>query len=514
MRFVLLLLGACIFYSWRLYNQSLILYDSTLSSAPAPATTTKALYTHSSPDLDSVIPGESPDKLFHVIHITDLHVSRFHQQGGLVHLVYFLKRILPLIRPSFVVITGDLTDAKDESQVHGVQFKEEWEAYQSALKEAGVLDIPNYWRDLRGNHDCFSVPSWFHTDNYFRNYSGISSAAASAVDQKVTGGSAAGVNVTGGSWEIIDEYDFGRYKWIGLDGCPSQGTSRHYNFFASIDSEKMSLLGNYLADSPQMNHTFLLMHYPTATSKFGMVMDKSWSFSDLLYHFPVSLQLCGHLHRLAWGLGEKLEVYHERESFLELELADLKLTQQYRIITVDHDLVNVKNLRFNLPGILPKDAFSTNSSLKKEDRWWDKPEPPVVMITNPKHHRYLLPEREPWWRIQRSSHIRVLIFLPPAMSIAEVKTRVLIDGQVGPPLKYTGNDKLPLWTCTWSGQANRVIVQVLDPNDEQRVLSSDESIVSSKRGAVGEGPGGWIMSINMELLVTNHFILPQFNPIS
>jgi len=84
------------------------------------------------------------------------------------HLEFFIQHTLPRIRPSFVVATGDLTDAKDELQLAGQQYEEEWVAYRNILA-AHQLDTKNngkYWLDLRGNHDCFSVPtkdeSFFH----------------------------------------------------------------------------------------------------------------------------------------------------------------------------------------------------------------------------------------------------------------------------------------------------------------------------------------------------------------
>jgi hypothetical protein len=54
-----------------------------------------------------------------------------------------------------VIASGDLTDAKDERFGSG-QYMEEWEAYQSALKDADIFSKTT-WMDIRGNHDNFNV---------------------------------------------------------------------------------------------------------------------------------------------------------------------------------------------------------------------------------------------------------------------------------------------------------------------------------------------------------------------
>jgi predicted MPP superfamily phosphohydrolase len=66
--------------------------------------------------------------------VTDLHVSRYHTVGGIAHLMHFLQTTLPLISPSIVVATGDLTDAKTEHVKAGVQFEDEWQTYRRLLK--------------------------------------------------------------------------------------------------------------------------------------------------------------------------------------------------------------------------------------------------------------------------------------------------------------------------------------------------------------------------------------------
>jgi hypothetical protein len=72
-----------------------------------------------------------------------------------------------LASPEFVVVTGDLTDAKDARRITSSQHLAEWKVYEKALSEASVSDG---WYDLRGNHDCFDVPGWYDTANMYKDY--------------------------------------------------------------------------------------------------------------------------------------------------------------------------------------------------------------------------------------------------------------------------------------------------------------------------------------------------------
>jgi predicted MPP superfamily phosphohydrolase len=109
------------------------------------------------------IPSDQLNNIFHFAHISDVHVSRYpgksNNHGGVRNLKKFLEYI-SILKPKFILVTGDLTDAKDEWKVSSRQFYEEWSLYYSTLKEAGITEKKNFWLDQRGNHDCFNV---FHS---------------------------------------------------------------------------------------------------------------------------------------------------------------------------------------------------------------------------------------------------------------------------------------------------------------------------------------------------------------
>jgi len=56
--------------------------------------------------------------------------------------------------------------AKDERKVRSQQYEDEWATYTSIVARTNVS-----WHDLRGNHDCFNVPSLESNVGFFATYS-------------------------------------------------------------------------------------------------------------------------------------------------------------------------------------------------------------------------------------------------------------------------------------------------------------------------------------------------------
>jgi hypothetical protein len=72
------------------------------------------------------------------------------------HVLIGKERSLPRIKPTFVVVTGDLVDAKALDFTSSAQEEREWITYKSLLAKhlkANNLDGPGQWLDMRGNHD-------------------------------------------------------------------------------------------------------------------------------------------------------------------------------------------------------------------------------------------------------------------------------------------------------------------------------------------------------------------------
>lgn len=104
---------------------------------------------------------------------------------------------MTLNSPEFVVVTGDLTDAKDAKAIKTGQYKEEWEMYKEAVRQ-GSLGIP--WYDMKGNHDSFNLASHNASTNLYRDYG----KSAKLLENE-------GIY----SWDIVKP--FGKYRFVVAD---------------------------------------------------------------------------------------------------------------------------------------------------------------------------------------------------------------------------------------------------------------------------------------------------------
>ena len=162
-------------------------------------------------------PGGKLDRIFWFVQLSDLHLSVATDPGRsrAADLRRFCEVTLEILSPAFVLVTGDLTDAKLPDLIQSQQFVEEWEMYGRVLRETRVLERFR-WLDLRGNHDTFDVHSLEHDSNLYRHH--------------------------GREWRhhSTESYvyrhttPFGNYSFIGLDACPNPGPRRPFNFFGII----------------------------------------------------------------------------------------------------------------------------------------------------------------------------------------------------------------------------------------------------------------------------------------
>ena len=73
------------------------------------------------------------DHLFWFVQLSDIHISKFYDPGRGKDLASFCRDWLPVIRPKVVLVTGDLTDAKDVDFIGSEQYIEEWKEYYAAI---------------------------------------------------------------------------------------------------------------------------------------------------------------------------------------------------------------------------------------------------------------------------------------------------------------------------------------------------------------------------------------------
>ncbi|KAF1796840.1 Metallo-dependent phosphatase-like protein [Mucor lusitanicus] len=481
----------CCLRAFQLYFSSTQELRSVEGHSWLPTSTKKLNFTRDSNTIDrlkndSVVLGTASDNMFYFVHATDLHLSRFRPKGHTYHFLHFIQSILPVVKPEFVVVTGDLTDAKDKKRITSQQYIDEWDVYQTAIKEKVTVD----WYDMRGNHDCFDLPSWQSRVNYYRTHG----HSAGLIEQ--------GKGVY--SWQV--NQPTGNYQFVAIDACPKRGPSRPLNFFGYLTSKTMDQLEHALIAKPY-NHTFVFSHYPTSTMVFG-VSKKGRTFRDLASHY--SIYFCGHLHKLIAGLGDVLKSYDPVTKSLELELGDLKEHGLYRIVAVDHDLISFVDVQLPLDQIPKKGPVNAQGLVQPMQDgniiWPHQVEPaPAILVTNPKDARFSIPSKEPLWRIRQSSHIRFLVFSNE--TIDKLQVEILIDGKLHPhEASFVGDTKNPLWAAAWDPSVfedrkpHQLTVRVT-ASDGKVGLSNTVFRVDTHRIKIGGGSGEFIIKSKMSTVL-------------
>ncbi|KAI8060302.1 Metallo-dependent phosphatase-like protein [Gongronella butleri] len=410
--------------------------------------------------------NDTQDNLFYFVQVSDLHISKYYYYTQ--HFVQFIHSVLPLLSPKFVVVTGDLTDAKDNGHIKTLQYEEEWHVYKSLVDQGTPDELP--WYDMRGNHDCFNVPQWDSRINMYRQF----------------GKSAALLEEGNGVYSWALDAPFEKHQFIAMDPCPTKGIARPINFFGYVTPAIMDRLAALMFTNekkPDYSHTFMFTHYPTTVT---------------------AVYFCGHLHRLGYGIGDVLKSFHTSTQSLELELGDMKDHGVYRILAVDHDLVSFVDVD------LPRLEIDTDSTPlvpldDNEQVIWPNSKlalAPIVLITNPKDARFALGEKEPAHRIRQSTHARFLVF--SAHDPAQLKVQVFInDERLRDTPIFQGKN---LWTVPWHPQeldtTGKYTFRVrVDAPDGQTTDTSVPFCLDGDRMPIRGGMGEWIISTSMASIV-------------
>ncbi|KCV70071.1 hypothetical protein H696_03534 [Fonticula alba] len=340
-------------------------------------------------------PGHHTDRLFWFSQVSDIHISQFHPEHA-DNLRVYLEHVLPVIDPELVIASGDLTDGLDTPNNaiynRNRQIEAEWSTYRALLEEFNVLQDPNFWLDIRGNHDSYTAPPGTERDLF------------------VQYGARGDEDSTYYQVEVVKPY--GQYRFVGFDSTSGlQGMNAPFSFFAALapGPDVSGLID--MVSRPGSNHTVLFGHHPRSVSSIHLPW-QALSRGSIAY-------LCGHLHQAdMYTAPPNLDDAH-----LELELEDMRTHRTFRMLAMDHDLFSF------IDTTLGPATF------------------PLVLPTTPKDSR-LLTSREPLGlQIRPDGLMRVLIWLPNDHQLT--LGQVLIDGvQVGNLRRVTAGH--PLHTCTWN----------------------------------------------------------------
>ncbi|XP_076646835.1 transmembrane protein 62 [Halictus rubicundus] len=373
--------------------------------------------------------GVSFDHLIWFLQISDIHISIFRDPFRISELRDFCNVTVDIIKPSVVLASGDLTDAKTKDKMGSKQILEEWEYYKQVLDETEVSKR-TLWLDVRGNHDNFNVVSTESRNNYYANYSIQGKKHPRSYMYTINIGS-----------EL--------YTFIAVDACLKPGPRRPFNFVGVLDDQEMRTISGFVNKSQENNADFIIWfgHYPTSC----ILSQSCTGVRNVIGRLKESMvYLCGHYHTLGGTVPNMYTL--QQAGFLELELADWKDNRMYRVAAIDHGQFSFIDVRYG--------------------EW------PVILITNPKHALYMMPRKENVLSIVKSTHIRVLAF-----SLAPIKSvEVQLDDGVWFECEHV---KGPLYTSKWNTTIfldgiHTIRVRAVDSDGRETIVSQPFALDGSR----------------------------------
>lgn len=375
---------------------------------------------------------DSPRHVMWFLQISDLHISLYLDPTRVSHLIDFCNRTVDIIRPSVVLASGDLTDAKTANFLGSKQHEQEWRWYRDVLRDTNVLNKTT-WLDIRGNHDNFNVPALQTKHDLFTNYSAQGKKHARSYMHQVT-------------------KDGERYSFIAVDACLDPGPKRPFNFVGMLSKNETQHIMNLAEKSRAMetNYTIWFGHYPTScilTPGLG-----TSGIRNLIGKYQEGYAyLCGHFHKLGGAVPQMYAL--QNEGFLELELGDWMKNRMYRLAAFDHGQFSFTDVQHN--------------------HW------PVVLITNPKNVLFNIPGKEDPRAQLESTHIRMLAFSPAKITECQVKVD---QGEWSDCTQVSRELFVVAWTPEKYGRGlHKISVFIRDEDGRYRVVEQEFTLDGSRR---------------------------------
>jgi hypothetical protein len=348
--------------------------------------------------------GPDSTQLFWFIHTSDTHIGASGNQDS-SRLQWLVTTARSVIEPSFVVVTGDLTDSTN-GNIFGYPngpYQAEWDQYKSILVNAGV-DSSNYF-DLPGNHDAYDDKSFA----YYR---------ANSIQGRATGSMQL-------SWSR--QVGGGEYHFLGVNTADNTGNPFSlvwpYGDYAGLDSTELSFITGELKAHGTAALTLIFGHHPlgaTGNSQDTYVYYGLDALLSSLDSYGASLYGYGHTHtHLEDFFNDNM---NEGVFYFNVASLGKSDTDQYAITAIDCN------------------GISTQS--QTVGTW------PAVLITAPMDWELSVSPNPYSYKVPNSSTnpVRALVFDPATVSSVQFRA----DGGAWTPMSTAGSH---IWQGTWDASS-------------------------------------------------------------
>ncbi|WP_224984848.1 fibronectin type III domain-containing protein [Geomonas agri] len=357
----------------------------------------------SAADPHSAYYSADTDKLIWFIHASDTHIGTSGSTDT-TNLQWLTGQAKSVINPSFIVVTGDLTDSTN-GNIFGYPngpYQAEWDQYKSILGANGV-DASSYF-DIPGNHDAYN-------DQYFSYY------LNNSVQGRATGRTQASWTRTG---------PWGKYHFLGVNTPDNTGKPFSivwpYGDNAGLDTTELSFISSEMNANSDAKLTLVFGHHPlvaTDSSSDTYLFYGKDDFVNLMNGYGASMYGYGHTHASS-------------EKFFTQNMTDGVF--YFNVSSIGKDSPN----QFTVTAI---DCNGISSVTQTKGTW------PVVLITAPVDRRLGGVVTPYAYNVTNSATnpVRALVFDPA--TVTQVQFRVN-GGSWQPMQNVSGNPAL--WQGNWN----------------------------------------------------------------
>jgi len=348
--------------------------------------------------------SDATDRLFWFIQASDTHIGA--SSTAAENLQWLVTEANNVIAPSFIMVTGDLTDSTNGGLFPNGPYIAEWESYRNIVDSAGMTRDTYY--DIPGNHDAYN-------DKYFAYYRNYSVQGRATDDMQVS---------------FVKNFTFGNYHFLGINTADNTGAKfsiwpPYFGDHAGLDSSELAFINAELSANSGSDLTMVFGHHPldsTGDSSDTYVYYGLPEFLSYMDAYFSSLYGYGHTHESSEARFIPTGAIHQGFFYFNVRSLGKDSPYQYTITAVDCNGVSSK---------------TTNI------KTW-----PAVLITAPvdvdlsgsNPYAYSVP-------ISSSNPIRALVFDPNTPSV-----QYRIDGgQWSGMSNVTGNGRL--WQCVWDASS-------------------------------------------------------------
>lgn len=279
-------------------------------------------------DPHSAYYDQANDRVFWFIQASDTHIGASGAKDS-QNLSWLVNKARQVIDPSFIMVSGDLTDSTNGNFLGWPNgpYQSEWDEYKSIVNIPGIT--PDNYYDIPGNHDAYN-------DRYFAYY------LANSVQGKATGKT---------QISFTKNFDFGKYHFLGVNTAGNTGEpfslSYPWGDPAGLDEDELSFIADALAANSDSDLTLVFGHHPlwpTGNSTDTYLYYGLEDFLALINQSYSSLYGYGHTHESEEAFFIPSSSQHDGFFYFNVNSLGKSSPSQYTIMAIDCNGFSSKTL--------------------------------------------------------------------------------------------------------------------------------------------------------------------------